>query len=261
MKLLFKTLIAFVLTPLIYFCLVSYSYTEKEVVEIESKSSKIEKYYQKNKGNSLASVSVGSVSNGYLKNGKLIPFSGKNFRYFDSFSYLKGRAFLHGKVLKTILNSYKLLEKSVPLRMFTVMECSHEHGGKLWPHRTHQNGLSVDFMMPLIKNGNPYYELDDKGVKHYLLKFDNKGRLQKDLAVKIDFNVVATQILQLNKSAISQGYQIKKVIIKIELKDELFASIRGKELKNSGIYIVQGLTKTINDLHDDHFHIDFEKNK
>jgi len=54
--------------------------------------------------------------------------------------------------------------------------------------------------------------------------------------------------------------KIAKVIIKIEYKDELFATEYGQKLKKSGIYIVKGLTKLINALHDEHYHIDFKKN-
>lgn len=241
----------------LYFSVVSYSNQNSYMFG----DKKIAKYYQKNRGNELSSQSLGTVSNGSIKNSKLLPFSGKNFKYFDKWSYLQGRAFLNGHVLKSLLNSYESLERTTPRRQFTVMECSHKEGGKLWPHRTHQNGLSVDFMMPLVKNNKAYYELDSKGIKHYLLEFDNEGRYCKDKAVKVDFNLVAKHILGLETSARKFGYSVKKVIIKIEFKDELYASEYGKKLKRSGIYVVQGLTPKINALHDDHYHVDFEKVK
>jgi penicillin-insensitive murein endopeptidase len=222
---------------------------------------KIEKYYHKHKGNEASSVSGGTVSMGTIENSKLLPFSGANYQYFDKWSYLQGRAFLHGSVLNTVLNSYSKLYGSEPDRKFQVMECSHENGGKLWPHRTHQNGLSVDFMMPLKKNDKPYYDLDSKGIKHYLLQFDNAGKYVKDKSVQVDFDLVAKHILQLNTSAREQGYKIKKVIIKIEFKDDLYATNHGKDIKRQGIYVAMGLTPKINALHDDHYHIDFEKIK
>lgn len=52
--------------------------------------------------------------------------------------------------------------------------------------------------------------------------------------------------------------KIGKVIIKLELKDELFASIYGKELLSNGIYFAQKLTPLINGVHDEHYHVDFE---
>ena len=145
----------------------------------------------------------------------------------------------------------------MPTRYFGVMECSNEHGGEMQPHKTHQNGLSVDFMMPLLKDDLPYYGLDSLGLMHYLLDFDHAGKYKKDPTVSVDFNLMARQILLLDFFAKKVGLKIFKVIVKIEFKDELFMTEYGKLLKASDIYVVQGLTPTINALHDDHFHIDF----
>ncbi|MCX6181513.1 MAG: penicillin-insensitive murein endopeptidase [Bacteroidetes bacterium] len=215
-------------------------------------------YYEKHKGDSLPSKSTGTYSKGELINGKMMPFHGTNFTYFSETSYLSGRAYVNLKVKNSVLGAYSKLEKAHPGRMFGLMECSNKKGGKLWPHHTHQNGLSVDFMMPLIKDGKPYYKLDDDGPDHYLLSFNDQGQYCKDTTISIDFNLVAQHILLLDEQARKNGLHVKKVIIKIELKDELFATPYGKKLKAKGIYVVQALTPQINDIHDDHFHIDFE---
>jgi penicillin-insensitive murein endopeptidase len=221
-------------------------------------SIEIETYYQENKGNDLPSKSFGTYSKGSLQNGKLIPFKGKNFTYFDAQSYLNGRAFLNGKVLNSLLKAYKQFETLLPERMFYVMECSNADGGKLFPHRTHQNGLSIDFMMPLIKDGKAFYGLDTLGADHYFLEFDNSGKYKEDPSISIDFNLVAHHILILNKVAKVLGVKLTKIIINTDLKDELFATKYGQSLKASGIYVVQKLSPLINSLHDDHYHIDFE---
>lgn len=218
----------------------------------------IEAYYQKNKGNNLPSQSIGAVSKGQLKNGKLIPYKGKNYTYFDTQSYLNGRAYLNGKVLQALLKAYEKFETLLPERMFCIMECSNQDGGKLFPHRTHQNGLSIDFMMPLIQDGKPYYGLDSLGADHYFLEFDKAGKYIEDPSISIDFNLVAQHILILNKVAKLLKVSITKVIINTDLKDELFATFYGKVLTISGIYVVQKLSPLINSLHDDHYHIDFE---
>ncbi len=217
----------------------------------------VQEYMQLKAGDNSESVAKGKVSNGSLENGKLLPYKGPNFIYFDRQSYLEGRAFLHGDVRTALLAMYDSLNTALPNRYFCVMECSNEHGGELFPHRTHQNGLSVDFMMPLIKNGKPYYGLDTLGAKHYTLNFDDKGKYTRDPEISIDFNLVARQILLLDYFARQRGMNIFKVIIKIELKDDLFATPYGKILKEKDIYVVQGLSPLINALHDDHFHIDF----
>lgn len=219
--------------------------------------SPVEAYYAAHKGDEQPSKSLGTVSNGSLENGKLLPFSGDNFQYFDTTSYLGGRAFLNDKVRNTVRGAYEALAGQLPGRQFCYMECANEKGGKIFPHRTHQNGLSVDFMMPLIQEGAPYYELDQTGKTHYLLDFDNEGKYTENPAVSVDFDLVARHILLLESEARKQKLKITKVIIKTELKDELYASPNGKKLKSSGIYVVRNLTPLINSLHDDHYHIDF----
>ena len=223
--------------------------------------SDIEQYYQEHKENGKESISSGTVSNGSLKNGKLIPFEGGNFQYFDTSSYLAGRAFTSSRVKKTVLNTYQELKTLVPDRQFYIMECSNEHGGKLFPHRTHQNGLSIDFMMPLLKGSNAYYELDILGKDHYWLEFDDEGKYTKDKSISVDFNLIAQHILLLDQEAKKNGLKVSKVIIKIEFKDELFATSFGKQLKSSGIYVVKSLSPMINALHDEHYHIDFKEIK
>ena len=229
---------------------------QKETITFK-KDTAITAYYKKNINNHKPSKSIGNTANGTMENGKLLPFYGENFSYFDKGSYLDGRAFVTDKVLKTILAAYSKLEELVPNRHFYIMETANKTGGKLAPHRTHQNGLSVDFMMPLIKENKPYYGLDNLGTRHYLLSFNNKGEYGNDTTVKVDFNLIAQHILLLNEAAEKVGLKVKKVIIKIEYKDALFATEYGKKLKGSGIYIVKGLSKLINALHDEHYHIDF----
>lgn len=224
----------------------------------EQTTNKIIEYYNENKGNDEPSVSHGTVSGGSIENSKLIPFEGNNYKYFDTISYLSGRAFMHSKVKSTLLNCYSELEKVNPDRIYYVMECSNQNGGKMFPHRTHQNGLSVDLMMPLVKDDKPCYEYDKLGVQHYLMEFDYEGKLMEDPSISIDFETIAQHLLLLEESARNNGLKIKKIIIHTELKDELFSGKYGQQLKQSDIYVVKALTPLINALHDDHYHVDFE---
>lgn len=220
-------------------------------------ASETDQYYAAHPDNGLPSQSIGTVSGGSLKNGKLLPFNGPNFQYFDTESYLNGRAFVHEKVKKTLMDTYATFAIANPQRQYKIMECSNESGGKLWPHRTHQNGLSVDLMVPLVQDGQPYFGLDDMGSAHYALEFDNAGKYSEDPGITLDFEELANQILVLDTQARKNGLKIAKVIFKIELKDDLFATPSGKKLKASGIYFAQSLTPLINSLHDDHYHVDF----
>lgn len=255
-----KTLMAtFVKTAFIILAFACTSCGAQDSIKTSKKKpTPLELYVQEQDTNNLESVSIGSVSDGSLKHGKLVPFSGLNFRYFDTSSYLNNRAFLHGSVLKALLQSYRRLDTLYPNRQFVVMECSHKHGGKLSPHRTHQNGLSIDLMMPLAQHGALYYGLDSMGVNHYLLDFDHNGTYTSDTTIRIDFQLVAHHLLVLEQEARKHGLKIAKVIINTDLKDELYASSYGVQLKNSSIYVVRRLSPLINAVHDDHFHVDFE---
>lgn len=210
--------------------------------------------YKERKG---ASVSSGTVSKGSLKNGRLFPFKGPNFVYFDSTSYLDKHAFVHEKVLQTVLKTYERFEQMLPAFEFGLMECSNEHGGKIWPHRTHQNGLSVDFMSPMLKNGVSTTDFNTLGLPHYLMDFNDSGVYTEDSTYSINFNLLAQHLLILNEEAKKHGLKIEKVILKIALKDELFATEYGQKLKNSGIYFATKLSELIDSLHDDHYHVDF----
>jgi penicillin-insensitive murein DD-endopeptidase len=218
----------------------------------------MELYYEKNKGDSLPSICTGTEAGGTLQHAKLIPFSGTNFRYYDSRSYLDGHAFMSDKMANTLLASYKELEQLAPGRIFSYMESGLQNGGPIDGHRTHQNGRSVDLMVPLMKDSVPYYKLDSIGGWHYSLDFDDQGRYYFDSTVVIDFNLVATQILSLDRQARKNGLHVKKVILKLELKDDFYATPQGKKVKAKGIYLAMNLPPGTNKQHDDHFHVDFE---
>ena len=208
-----------------------------------------------NKG---VSRSTGSVSYSSLKNAYKLPYSGENFSYFSPLSYyILGRAYVHSRVYKTVVDSYKKCEKECLGIQFKLMECSNKKGGKMFPHQTHQNGLSIDFMTPLVKNDKQHRFYDHFGIFRYLLNFDSSGKLKLNKNVSIDFETMAKHILFLDKEARKNGLRVKKVILKINLKDDLFKTETGKLLKRRGIYFVKKLPEKINNLHDDHYHIDF----
>ena len=145
------------------------------IPELSMEYSVVDRYYIDNFQDSLKTKSIGSVSRVSLENGTLIPYSDSDFTYFDTASYLSGRAFTHHLVAQTVINTFQTFKSNGEKRKFSIMEFSNEHGGKLFPHRTHQNGMSVDMMMPLMKNGKPSYDLDDLGAIHYLLNLNKEG--------------------------------------------------------------------------------------
>lgn len=209
--------------------------------------------------NNGESISTGDYNNGSLKNAYLLPLKSKNWKCYSWLSYfILDREYVNSKLFRTIDETYTQLSRQYPDRIFIYMESARKRGGRLFPHKTHQNGLSIDFMSPLTKkDAEPKY-FNTYGIFRYALNFDQDGNLLSDSDVTIDFDIIANHILLLDKNARQNGLRIKKVIFKIDLKDNLFSTATGQQLKNSGIYFAQNLTPTLNKLHDDHYHIDFE---
>jgi len=204
------------------------------------------------------SESVGSVGNGHLVNGYLMPYSGPNFSYFSFISYfVMDNAYVHSKVSQTVLDAYRECQESCPQAHFRIMECSDKKGGKMLLHNTHQNGLSIDFMLPKKKNDQVFSRLDGLGLWHYFLDFKNDGSLRANESITIDFETMARHILALDDAGKKYGVRVKKVILKIELKDEFYRTTSGKKVRNRGIYFAKVLPELINSAHEDHYHIDF----
>jgi len=208
----------------------------------------------KNKGES---ISLGKSSSGKLENAYLMPYRGKNFKYFSPFSYfIMNNGYTNSRVYRTLLESYETMSKIYPKQRFYIMECSDKSGGKLSLHKTHQNGMSIDFMVPK-KRKKWRLEYNEIGLLHYLLEFDPKGFLNFDSNVEIDFEMMGKHILSLDDSARKNGLKIRIVILKLNLKDDLYNTEAGKEIKRRNIYFAQSLPKWTNKMHDDHYHIDF----
>ena len=206
--------------------------------------------------NSWISKSIGTRSNGKLENAYLFPYTGTNYKYFSFISYyFLNNAYSNSRVYNTVIDAYKSLEETCPDNTFYIMECSDKHGGKLALHKTHQNGMSIDFMIPKKKNWIQYNNI---GLLHYLLEFDHSGKLNFHKTVEIDYETMAKHILALDKAGKKHGLKIKMVILKIELKDDFYKTKSGKLVKEKGIYFAQSLGHWTNKMHDDHYHIDFE---
>ncbi|MBX7225551.1 MAG: hypothetical protein K1X55_05940 [Chitinophagales bacterium] len=209
--------------------------------------------------NSGKSISIGKLNNGKLVNAYQVPFLMRNAAYFSFVSYfISDNGFVHSSVYKTIIDGYAICEHTCPHNYFRIMECSGEKGGKLRLHRTHQNGRSIDFMVPKLKNGKPFMALDHLGLWHYNLSFTDEGKWLKNSKVALDFETMAKHILALDDAGKKNGVSIERVILKIELKDDFYRTKSGKEVQRRGIYFAKSLPEGINSAHQDHYHIDFK---
>jgi len=209
--------------------------------------------------NSGVSISHGTPGNGSLENAYQIKYKTKNSRYFSPMSYyLLGNGYVNSRLYSTLLDSYSECERTCPKIDFRIMECSDKKGGKVLIHRTHRNGLSIDFMVPKIKNGKQKKFYDRLGLWHYLLQFDSNGRLKMNKKISIDFETIGRHIIALDNAARKNGLVVSKVILKIDLKDDFFKTPSGKEIKRRGIYFARQLPKNVDMMHDDHYHVDFK---
>ncbi len=213
--------------------------------------------------NTGQSISSGSVRDGSLKGGWLLPYSGKNFNYFSWFSYyILNNAYVNDRVWQTLMDAYQTCETTCPETQFTLMECTRKHGGTMLLHWTHQNGTSVDFMAPVLTRDQSPSMSRHFGLFHYLLQFDTNGKLQLSGGSQIDFETMARHILAVDDAAKRHGLYIYKILFNTHLLDELYATPSGQNIRERGIRIIPQVSDLVNRYHDDHYHIDFgfEKN-
>ena len=105
------------------------------------------------------SVCYGTTSNGKLENGWKLPASGPNFSVHSTVGRLAGRSYVHSFVYAVILEAYERLAIEMPDRVFVYGETGWKDGGQFKPHKTHRNGLSVDFMVPVLDESGTSVEL------------------------------------------------------------------------------------------------------
>lgn len=193
----------------------------------------------------------GSRVNGYLVNGKRLPIQGANFETYSRVLSSYGRTCVHHQVRQAMLDSYATAFEEAPQYLFTYGETAWCGGGAFWPHRTHQNGLSVDFMVPVKRNervvSTPATIFDGFG---YSNEFDEDGTMGE---YRIDFEALALHLETLRAAALEHGLRIERVIFAPDLQDDLFETKRGRKLRKR----LDWVKKPVWVRHDDHYHVDF----
>jgi penicillin-insensitive murein DD-endopeptidase len=198
------------------------------------------------------SICYGTTSNGRLENGVQLPMSGENFTNYSMVGVLSGRTYVHSKVRDIVTAAYKALEVSMPNRVYKYAETGHKEGGSLYPHKTHQNGLSVDFMVPVKDKAGISVHLPTNPLNKfgYGIEFDSKGHYDE---YTIDYEAMAAHIVSLHKEAQKAGVKIWRVIFDPKLQKYLFATKQGDYLKRN----INFSKKRSWVRHDEHYHVDF----
>jgi len=199
------------------------------------------------------STCYGTTAKGRLDNGIALPSSGFNYVGYSTIARLAGRTYVHTQVAGIIVNAYKSLEIEQPNKVFKYAETGFEEGGQFKPHKTHRNGLSVDFMTPVVNELGqsdhlPTHPLNKFG---YDIEFDDNGKYEEYI---IDYIALAAHIVALHKEAVSQGVDLWRVIFDPKLQTELFKTSYGAYLKKH----IQFSKKRSWVRHDEHYHVDFE---
>ncbi len=85
-----------------------------------------------------------------IQNAKRMPSDGSNFSTYSRCLSTVGRTHIHSELKTVLLESYKNLEITAPHIKWIYAEMGWKNGGHFWPHKTHRNGLCVDFIVPVI---------------------------------------------------------------------------------------------------------------
>ena len=198
------------------------------------------------------STCYGTTSKGRLENGIALPSAGSNYVGYSTIARLAGRTYVHTQVEDIIVNAYKSLEIEQPNKVFKYAETGFEEGGQFKPHKTHRNGLSVDFMTPVVSESGRSDHLPTHPINKfgYDIEFDSNGKYDE---YTIDYVGLAAHIVALHKEAISQGVDLWRVIFDPKLQPELFKTPYGPYLKKH----IQFSKKRSWVRHDEHYHVDF----
>jgi penicillin-insensitive murein endopeptidase len=200
-----------------------------------------------------ASTCYGTVGNGRLDEAVQLPVHGANFGPpYSRIGVELGRTYVHSIVRDIVVDAYNRLDKAAPGRTFVYGETGLAHGGHMRPHRTHQAGLSVDFMVPVLDDTGRSVPLPSTPLNKfgYGLEFDNRGRIPD---LRIDFNSMAEHLYQLNLAAKQRNVAIERIIFDPILLEELLKTRRGAELQRN----IPFMRARPWIRHDEHYHIDF----
>jgi penicillin-insensitive murein endopeptidase len=203
-------------------------------------------------GKAETSACYGTTSKGRLENGIKLPSKGRNFVAYGTIPQLTGRTYVHSKVRDVVIAAYQELETSKPNKIFKYAETGFEQGGSFKPHKTHQNGLSIDFMVPVVnKDGEsvhlPTHMLNKYG---YDIEFDSEGKY-KDY--HIDFDAIGAHIVAMHKAADKHGVGLWRVLFDPQMQVYLYKTQYGDYIREN----IEIPNKRSWVRHDEHYHVDF----
>jgi penicillin-insensitive murein endopeptidase len=199
----------------------------------------------------MASTCYGTAANGRLEQGVQLPAHGANFSAYSVLGAAAGRSYVHSAVREIVLEAYAAAASTTPSTRYVYGETGLANGGPMRPHKTHQAGISVDFMVPVLDASGasvamPAYARNQFG---YAIEFDGRGRYQD---LRIDYDAMAEHLYQLAQAARRHGVGIARVIFDPALTTQLLATRRGRGLHLPFMKQRPWIR------HDEHYHVDFD---
>jgi len=194
----------------------------------------------------------GTVSEGRIEGSVALPTEGPNFTPYSRLGVMLGRTHVHTKVAEIVTQAYAELARQTPDVHYVYGESGWPSGGRLRPHRSHQNGLSVDFFVPVRDGGGKSVPLPTDASRKfgYDIEFDADARWGD---YRIDFPALAEHLYQLQQAAAARGLGIAQVIFDKPYLPRLFATPRGAWLQQH-VAFMKGKPWV---RHDEHYHVDF----
>ena len=194
-----------------------------------------------------------------------LPPLGKGYRTYSYLGSALGRQYAHSLVIKTLEETFSNLYEETG-RTFDIAEIGHREGGTFQPHKTHQNGLSVDIMTPMMVDGNPsrlstgplslwgycwHINPDNNQLNGYGWDVSSTSTYPKlcpkisvESEKEVDFEMLKMLIQELSRVAKLNGGSVRYVIV-----------------APSFVLPLKGVGKPLSTkskiVHDDHIHVEF----
>ena len=187
----------------------------------------------------------GKVNGGSVSGAQRMPVSGANFAAYCRACVLALRTYGHRDAIATALDAYDAMHDKRPETQFVYGEIGFPWGGRFRPHRTHRNGLSFDFMVPLRQGSLKTTVFNRFG---YDEKFDADGN---GASGQIDFAAIVDHITALRNAATERGGEISLIVFAPDLQNKL------RNVAKGSLTSVRFNSRPSWVRHDDHYHVDF----
>ena len=193
----------------------------------------------------VPSACHGPTNGGHVVGARRMPVWGPNFETYCLPCVLALRTYGHAPAIAASVEAYAALARTHPETRFLYGEIGHPWGRRFPPHRTHRNGLSFDFMVPLTEGRLPT-GLGNRFGYDEAFGADGRGG-----SGRIDFHAAAAHLRALQAAAERRGGSIALVVLAPDLQDDL-------ERADPGITSAMRFNRRPSWVrHDDHYHVDF----